>query len=146
MLNEATDNAKELALAKINGSGRMGACYTYGLIIGCDFAELAKFMSTRLVSLVSDMTRGSIIENQSSINNVINAIRYYNIGASPEDYMPKEYASSAFHILMDVFKDFPQISRINDLALTEGGRDIIRERMKVISKNKKNVFKSERNQ
>jgi len=53
LLSAATDNAKELILAKINANPDMMKVYTYGIILGIDFTDIANLMTSPTINAVN---------------------------------------------------------------------------------------------
>lgn len=62
LLSAATDNAKELILAKINAGADLAKIYFYGLILGIDLADLAKFMTSPVVDLIALLAKPSMFD------------------------------------------------------------------------------------
>jgi hypothetical protein len=62
LLSAATDNAKELILAKINAGADLAKIYFYGLILGIDLADLANFMTSPVVDLIALLAKPSMFD------------------------------------------------------------------------------------
>ncbi len=62
LLSAATDNAKELILAKINAGADLAKIYFYGLILGIDLADLASFMTSPVVDLIALLAKPSMFD------------------------------------------------------------------------------------
>jgi len=88
MLSAATDNAKELILAKINASPDLAKIYFFGLIMGFSLNDLAAFMTSNTVNSIvslgeSDMFNPNL--NKMNVKTVVNALasdNYYAIYSS----------------------------------------------------------------
>jgi len=60
LLSLATDNAKELALAKLNaGTGTLGM-YIYGLSIGVSFDNIFSILTSPVALEISKLIRGNL--------------------------------------------------------------------------------------
>ena len=67
LLSLATDNAKELALAKMNaGTGMLGT-YIYGLAIGVDFNTMFKILTSPAALEISKLLRGNSFEDDPAL-------------------------------------------------------------------------------
>lgn len=60
LLSEATDNAKNLNLAKINADENMTPFYTYGITIGMKIEDIAKIMMSPTARMIADIKNGNI--------------------------------------------------------------------------------------
>lgn len=60
LLSEATDNAKNLNLAKINANDAMAPFYIYGITIGMDIEDIGRIMMSDTARLYSKMKNGNI--------------------------------------------------------------------------------------
>lgn len=71
LLSLATDNAKELALDKLNASNMLGM-YIYGITIGVDFKTLADIICSETGLIINEMMRGNSFLNERgmSIQNI----------------------------------------------------------------------------
>lgn len=72
----ATDNAKTLALAKLNATARYADIYTYLTSIGVPFGDIAEFMTSSTFNLVSRYSQDSILDPTTSRFNVDNAVAF----------------------------------------------------------------------
>ena len=76
LISAATDNAKELILAKINATSKLADIYTYLLSIGEPFAEIAEFMMGPEFKVVVDFSDGNMMDSQTKWFNVENAVKF----------------------------------------------------------------------
>ena len=67
LLSLATDNAKELALDKLNASNMLGM-YIYGITIGVDFKTLADIICSETGLIINEMMRGNSFLNEKGMN------------------------------------------------------------------------------
>lgn len=73
LLSIAVDNAKDLALAKINSGPRLMGMYAYGMTLGVPVEQLVKIMNSTEGRILTEMTEGS------QFNNDITAFRILDI-------------------------------------------------------------------
>lgn len=73
LLSIAVDNAKDLALAKINSGQRLMGMYAYGLTLGIPIEQLIQIMNSTEGRILTEMTEGS------QFNNDITAFRVLDI-------------------------------------------------------------------
>jgi hypothetical protein len=59
MLSIAVDNAKDLALAKINSGPKLMGMYVYGLTLGIPIETLVSIMKSEQGMILKEMTEGS---------------------------------------------------------------------------------------
>lgn len=76
LLSLATDNAKELCLAKLNANPRMAGMYIYGLTMGIPFKDLGRLLMSNIGDTVSALLKGSIIGNQLNFNSIDEVLEY----------------------------------------------------------------------
>lgn len=63
LLSAATDNAKELILAKINCGDQLAKCHLYLLMLGFDIKDVVSFMISPCVSFISDMSEANMMDS-----------------------------------------------------------------------------------
>jgi len=56
MISAATDNAKELILAKINAGSKLAKCYLFLMTLGYDVNDIVKFMTSNAVSWIDSLS------------------------------------------------------------------------------------------
>jgi hypothetical protein len=59
LLSLATDNAKELALSKLNAGTKTIGMYIYGISIGMDFKDIAKLLMSPTGNLITSLLDGN---------------------------------------------------------------------------------------
>lgn len=74
MLSVAVDNAKDLALAKINAGPKMFGFYAYGISLGMDIRDLAKIINTPQGRAISKICEGNALNGQMGATDAIKAI------------------------------------------------------------------------
>jgi hypothetical protein len=65
------DNAKDLALKKINSGPRLMGLYAYGMTLGIPVNELVAIMNSPQGLVIAEMTEGSVYNNDPSSFKVI---------------------------------------------------------------------------
>ena len=75
LLSLATDNAKELALSKLNAANMLGM-YIYGISIGMDFRNISKIIASKTGMIIDSYIREDAIlqERGMSIENILDYI------------------------------------------------------------------------
>ena len=63
ILSAATDNAKELILAKINCGDALAKCHLYLTMLGFDIKDTVSFMTSPCVSLISDLSEANMMDS-----------------------------------------------------------------------------------
>lgn len=76
LLSLATDNAKELCLAKLNANAKMASMYIYGLSIGIPFEQLGKLLMSDIGNTVASLLKGSLITDELKLNNIDSVLKY----------------------------------------------------------------------
>ena len=75
LLSAATDNAKELILAKINAGTNLARCYLHLIMMGFDINDIAKFMTSPAVSVVNSLLDVNMFDEYMTDNTVFNVIK-----------------------------------------------------------------------
>ena len=76
VLSAATDNAKELILAKVNAGNKLAKMYLFLITLGFDINDIVKFMTSPAVSFIDAITEANIFTGQdTSIKDAINLAR-----------------------------------------------------------------------
>lgn len=70
LLSEATDNAKNLNLAKINANEAMAPFYIYGITIGMDIDDIGKIMMSETARMYAKLKNGNIFYGESGPKNI----------------------------------------------------------------------------
>lgn len=87
LLSAATDNAKELILAKINANPDMMKVYTYGIILGIDFTDIANLMTSPTVNAVNQLSDVNIFEKDSLVSAITASLNSLKKGINPGEYL-----------------------------------------------------------
>jgi hypothetical protein len=75
LLSAATDNAKELILAKINANPDLMKVYLYGIIVGIDFNDIAALMTSPTVNAITKLSGGNIFSEYDGNITIDKALR-----------------------------------------------------------------------
>ena len=76
LLSAATDNAKELILAKINAGTNLAKYYLHLIIMGFDLSDIVAFMTSPVVELIDKYSSSNIyLGTRNSINDTISLLR-----------------------------------------------------------------------
>lgn len=78
MLSIAVDNAKDLALAKINSGPRLMGMYIYGLTLGIPIQTLIDIMKSDEGMLLKELTEGSIFDGDAASFRVLDVFDKLN--------------------------------------------------------------------
>lgn len=62
-LSAATDNAKELILAKINAGNKLAKMYLFLMSLGVDVRDIVKFMTSDVASFIDQITEENMYDN-----------------------------------------------------------------------------------
>lgn len=76
LLSAATDNAKELVLAKINSNDQFAKMYFYGLILGFSINDIAAFMTCPTVDIICKLSEQNMFDMN---NNKVSPTKIYDI-------------------------------------------------------------------
>jgi len=82
ILSAATDNAKELALSKINAGPLTAGVYVYLTMLGVPFNEISDMMITPDIKWIVKNSRTDIYDKSTIFNNVKNATKAWTNGPS----------------------------------------------------------------
>ena len=77
IISAATDNAKELLLAKINATSDLVDIYTYLTAIGVPFKDIANVMVNDTLQFISKLGESNVFDKSSSNYDVKDMLRYY---------------------------------------------------------------------
>ena len=83
LLSLATDNAKELALSKLNASTKTIGMYIYGITIGMDFRDITKILMSPTGSIVTSLLEGDVFTGKREVSQPVDVFKYF-------EYCPKE--------------------------------------------------------
>jgi hypothetical protein len=74
LLSAATDNAKELILAKINSGTNFAKMYVYAMMSGFNIDDIVAFMTSPAAEFIDSMSSTNIFQNENVHNNATTAI------------------------------------------------------------------------
>ena len=60
VLSAATDNAKELILAKVNAGSKLAKCYLFMITMGFDINDIVAFMTSPIISFIDKITESNV--------------------------------------------------------------------------------------
>lgn len=80
ILSAATDNAKELALAKINAGPLTAGVYAYLTMLGVPFSEISDMMISKDIKWIVKNARTNIYDKSTIFRNVKNATKAWTTG------------------------------------------------------------------
>ena len=76
VLSAATDNAKELILAKVNAGNKLAKMYLFLITLGFDINDIVKFMTSPAINFIDAITETNIFTQQNiSLKNAIKIAR-----------------------------------------------------------------------
>ena len=71
LLSIAVDNAKDLALAKINSGPKLMGMYAYGLTLGIPITDLVNIMNSDEGRILTELTEGSYFNHDTNAFKVL---------------------------------------------------------------------------
>lgn len=77
LLSLATDNAKELALSKLNAGTKTLGLYVYGISIGMDFKDLAGIMMSDVGRVINEVLSDDVFSEKDGYGNVGDSLFNY---------------------------------------------------------------------
>ena len=91
MISAATDNAKELILAKINAGSKLAKCYLFLMTMGYDINDIVKFMTSNAVSWIDALSDPNIFLGQDlrvdeAITEIENYLKNYAINKDTDHF------------------------------------------------------------
>ena len=105
LMSLATDNAKELSLAKLNAGSAMISTYIYGISIGMDFKDISRLLMDPTGLALRGVIDSNLLQETPGYNQLVRAFDYFESG--PSKHL-KEF---------DRFLDYQEgISRFKPLA------------------------------
>lgn len=91
LLSLATDNAKELALSKLNAGTKTIGMYIYGISIGMDFKDIAKLLMSPTGNLVTSLLDGNSFRGEKETIQVADIFKYFSAFPKKELYKYNVY-------------------------------------------------------
>ena len=111
LLSQATDNAKELTLGKINAGTNILGMYIYGISIGMHFNDVANILMSKSARIIASMMEGNIFEGSKGMS-IEDIFDYFELGP---DRQINQYVS----------KDFNEENQDNDIKSNTPRRDAL---------------------
>lgn len=109
LLSLATDNAKELCLAKINAGTKMMGLYIYGTAIGMDFDILNKIIASPLGFVINDLLHSNEFTKDLGFLSINEALHFLYNGPSKQlnkyDISLKEKGGRFFKSVSQLFDE-----------------------------------------
>jgi hypothetical protein len=107
MLSIAVDNAKDLALAKINSGPRLMGMYVYGMTLGIPTETLIEIMTSQEGLILKEMTEGSYFNRDTNAFRILDVFDKLNgnIGKDLErfSYIAKTDNGTVVKYLTDIW-------------------------------------------
>ena len=112
LLSLATDNAKELALPKLNATTNFADIYTYLFSLGCNAEEVGKIMTSKQFSFIASVVNGNLFGiPQMKIQDAVNL--YLGIGIVPNiDLNLYNYAFGTHFVAADPKESFEKTKEL----------------------------------
>lgn len=85
MVSAATDNAKELILAKINAGPELAGTYISMIMQGIDFLDIADFMVSPTIDAIVKKSKSNVFTGETS--SIDKAIDYFENGVNPRSFL-----------------------------------------------------------
>lgn len=109
ILSAATDNAKELILAKINAGTNLAKYHLHLVMMGFNLKDIVAFMTSPVVELIDKYSRNDLYKNEAS--SVTNAIKILNgdidlskLIVKPQDNLSPEERLEAIEAQMEAME------------------------------------------
>lgn len=109
ILSAATDNAKELILAKINAGTNLAKYHLHLVMMGFNLKDIVAFMTSPVVELIDKYSRNDLYKNEAS--SVTNAIKILNgdidlskLIVKPQDNLSLEERLEAMEAQMEAME------------------------------------------
>ena len=117
VLSSATDNAKELILAKVNAGNKLASMYLFLITLGFDINDIVKFMTSPVVQFIDDITNENIFDVNFDLKTAINLCKG-DFSSFCNTYMKSVYNKSSDKI-KNLLKS-GKTDEIRKLSLEEG--------------------------
>jgi hypothetical protein len=88
-LSAATDNAKELLLAKINAGPELAGTYIYLLQQGISFDDITNFMVSSTIDAIVKESKGNVFSSKSG--SIDKAVKFFLEGANWRNFCSSSY-------------------------------------------------------
>lgn len=104
VLSAATDNAKELILAKVNAGSKLAKMYLFMITMGFNINDIVAFMTSPVANFIDKITEQDIFNNVSiSLNDAINIAKGKFI--TPQGTILGKYIAKYGQLKMEIVKD-----------------------------------------
>ena len=97
LLSAATDNAKELILAKINSGSNFARMYVYLIMTGYNFDDIVSFMISPVSEFIDSMANPNIFQDSEMGNNASKAINLAKGIVKSSDFLHGYIRNSQFN-------------------------------------------------
>lgn len=125
VLSAATDNAKELILAKVNAGSKLAKCYLFLITMGFDINDIVSFMTSPVAEFIDKVTEANAYTGQTlRIEDALELLGFVKGSDQLEPRIPNRLIKKYIHgnllesrkvELMEAFKsgDFSKVSYMN---------------------------------
>lgn len=115
LVSAATDNAKELILAKINSGNKLAKIYSFLISLGVDLNDIVSFMTSDVVSFIDAVTETDIFNNYDvSIKDAIQIAKTGNVPRKYNTHKDKIIALYQEYKLDDISKIDEKNADVNE--------------------------------
>lgn len=118
ILSLATDNAKELALAKLNAGSDMVGLYLYGIMIGMDFRDISKILISKSAQVIASMQKGNIFNHEKGFPMLTSIFKTLDTNPPMPDTTLRKIKDTNNNTLLyhlKVFSGSPNDAKISDI-------------------------------
>lgn len=77
LLSLSTDNAKELALSKLNASTKLIGMYIYGISMGMEFQDIARILMSKSGSIFAKILDGDVFTQRNEYIRAVSGFKYF---------------------------------------------------------------------
>lgn len=91
LLSAATDNAKELILAKINSGTNFARMYVYAIMTGFNIDDIVAFMTSPVAEFIDQMSASNMFQNDNTFNSPATAISLAEGYINPKRFLHGKY-------------------------------------------------------
>lgn len=106
VLSAATDNAKELILAKVNAGNKLAKMYLFMITLGMNINDIVKFMTSPVASFINDITEEDIFNDYNlSLDEAISFARGSFLSSEGE-LIIKKYPKTIMEQIKDAYESY----------------------------------------
>lgn len=98
MVSAATDNAKELILAKINAGPELAGTYIYMIMQGLSFDSITDFMVSPTLDAIVKVSKSNIFENKEST--IDTSVNYFLKGVNVNNFLNQKQIDTINYYMM----------------------------------------------